>query len=188
VSATAIVVQYQEVQRILREQIAALEPDDLARQTPCSEWDALALVEHVIGATEYYAGLAGGDENVRPVTVDLAPGDDLVGRYDLAAARGVAAWSEPGALDREVRMVLGRMAGRSALAVHIGDLAVHAWDLAVTRGATLELSDELATTALATWEDVFTRLNRGTAFGEEVSAEADASPTVRLVAYCGRTP
>src|SRR4051812_20609820 len=139
------------------------------------------------GATEYYARLASGDD-VRPVIIELTPGDDLVARFDVAAARGVAAWSEPGALDREVRMVLGRMPGRSALAVHIGDLAVHAWDLAVARGSTLELPPELAATALATWEDVFTRLNRGTAFGAAVAAPTDASPTERLVAYCGRTP
>ena len=185
---SASVEQYQAVLGILREQVAALGPDDLARQTPCSEWDALGLVEHAIGATEYYARLAGGDDDVRPVIVELTPGDDLVARFDVAAAHGVASWSEPGALDRQVRMVLGRMAGRSALSVHIGDLAVHAWDLAVTRGSTLELPDELAAAALATWEDVFTRLNRGTAFGDEVAAAADASPTARLVAYCGRTP
>jgi len=185
---SASVEQYVEVLGILREQVAALRPDDLGRQTPCSEWDALALVEHATGAIEYYARLAGGDEGVRPVIVELTPGDDLVARFDVAAATGVAAWSEPGALDRSVRMVLGRMPGHAALSVHIGDLGVHAWDLAVTRGATLELPDELATAAIATWEDVFTRLNRGTAFGAEVAADDGASPTARLVAYCGRTP
>jgi uncharacterized protein (TIGR03086 family) len=182
------VEQYLEVLGILREQVSVLGSDDLARPTPCSEWDALALVEHATGAIEYYARLAGGDENVRPVIVELAPGDDLVARFDVAAANGVAAWSEAGALDRQVRMVLGRMPGHAALSVHIGDLAVHAWDLAVTRGSTLELPDELATAAIATWEDVFTRLNRGTAFGEEVAVDAGMSPTARLVAYCGRTP
>ena len=185
---SATVEQYESVLGILREQVAALGPEDLARPTPCSEWDALGLVAHAIGATEYYARLAGGDDDVRPVIVELAPGDDLVARFDVAAAHGVAAWSEPGALDREVRMVLGRMPGQSALAVHVGDLAVHAWDLAVARGSTLELPAELAASALATWEDVFTRLNRGTAFSEEVAAPDDASPTARLVAYCGRTP
>jgi uncharacterized protein (TIGR03086 family) len=179
---------YRDVLGILREQIAALEPGDLARATPCSEWDALALVAHVTGATEYYARLAIGDEDVRPVIVELEPGDDLVARFDFAAANGVVAWSVPGALDRQVKMVLGRMPGRDALSVHIGDLAVHAWDLAVTRGSTLELPDELAVAALDTWEDVFQRLNRGTAFGDEVAVDPAASPTARLVAYCGRTP
>jgi uncharacterized protein (TIGR03086 family) len=188
VSVSVSVEQYIEVLGILREQVTVLGADDLARPTPCAGWDALALVEHTTGAIEYYARLAGGNEDVRPVVVDLAPGDDLVARYDVAAANGVAAWSEPGVLDRQVRMVLGRMPGHAALAVHIGDLAVHAWDLAVTRGSTLELPDELATAAIATWEDVFTRLNRGTAFAEAVAVDAGASPTVRLVAYCGRTP
>jgi uncharacterized protein (TIGR03086 family) len=182
------VEQYQEVLAILRAQIDVLTSDDLARPTPCSEWDVLALVEHAIGATEYYARLAGGDEDVRPVIVELAPDDDLVARFDVAAARGIAAWSEPGALDREVRMVLGRMRGRSALAVHIGDLAIHAWDLATARGSTVELPPALVADARATWEDVFARLNRGTAFADGVMVPEEASPTARLVAYCGRTP
>jgi uncharacterized protein (TIGR03086 family) len=186
--AGVILERYGEVLGILREQVAALGRGDLARMTPCSEWDALALVAHVIGASEYYAQLAGGGENVRPVILELEQGDDLVARFDVAAANGVAAWAVPGALDREVRMVLGRMPGRAALSVHIGDLAVHAWDLAVTRGSTLELPDELALAALDTWEDVFVRLNRGTAFGDEVVVDDSVSPTVRLIAYCGRAP
>lgn len=185
---TREVEQYTEVLGILREQVVALGADDLVRPTPCSEWNALELVAHSIGAMEYYAQLAGGDENVRPVVVDLEADDDLVARFDAAADRGLTAWSAPGVLDRQVRMVLGRMPGRAALSVHIGDLAIHAWDLAVARGSSVELPDDLAIAALATWEDVFTRLNRGTAFGEEVAVAADASPTARLVAYCGRTP
>jgi uncharacterized protein (TIGR03086 family) len=185
---TQEVVQYTAVLGIVRDQIAALGPKDLAQPTPCSEWNALELVAHSIGAMEYYAQLAGGDENVRPVIVDLGADDDLVARFDAAADRGLTAWSQPGVLDRQVRMVLGRMPGRAAVSVHIGDLAIHAWDLAVARGTSLELPNDVAVAALATWEDVFTRLNRGTAFGEEVPAAADASPTARLVAYCGRTP
>ena len=88
----------------------------------------------------------------------------------------------------ERKDMLSTFFGLAALSVHIGDLAIHAWDLAVARGSTLELPDDVAVDALGTWEDVFTRLNRGTAFGEEVDVAADASPTARLVAYCGRTP
>jgi uncharacterized protein (TIGR03086 family) len=179
---------YREVLAILREQVAAIGPDDLVCPTPCSEWDVAGLVSHAIGAITYYERLALGVTDFRPVNPELGPDDDLVASFDGAANAGIAAWSEPGALDREVRMVLGRMRGRDALAVHIGDLGIHAWDLATARGSGLELPDELATSALATWEDVFTRLNRGTAFAAEVPAAPDASPTQRLVSYCGRTP
>jgi uncharacterized protein (TIGR03086 family) len=185
---SATVEQYREVLGILRGQIAALGPDDLTKQTPCSEWDALALVAHTLGAMAYYAHLARGDDNVRPVIVDLEPGDDLVQRFDDAAAHGVEAWSRPGALDSQVKMVLGRMRGRDALAVHIGDLALHAWDLGNARGIALDLPPALVADVLATWEEVFLRLDRGTAFAAEVEVEVGASPTARLVAYCGRTP
>jgi uncharacterized protein (TIGR03086 family) len=179
---------YPVVLGILREQVGALGPDDLTRPTPCSEWDVAGLVAHAIGAMEYYARLARGSDDVRPVTIEVTTVDTMLPMFDAAAADGVAAWSEPGVLDRRVRMVLGSMPGRDALAVHIGDLSVHAWDLATARGARLELPPELARSALVTWEQVFTRLDRGTAFAPEVAVEADASPTARLVAYCGRTP
>jgi uncharacterized protein (TIGR03086 family) len=184
----ATVETYTEVLAILREQIAATDSDDFTRPTPCSEWDVGGLVAHSIGAMHYYARLAGGDERVRPVVIEIATVDDMLPRFDAAAAAGVAAWSEPGVLDRQVRMVLGRMRGRDALAVHIGDLAVHAWDLGEARGVAVELPAPLAAAVLTTWEDVFVRLDRGTAFSREVTAPDGASPTARLVAYCGRTP
>jgi uncharacterized protein (TIGR03086 family) len=182
------VERYRDVLGILREQVTAVDPDDLGRATPCSEWDVAGLVAHSIGAMEYYARLARGDEDIRPVTVEVTAVDEMVTLFDAAAADGVAAWSEPGVLDRRARMVLGPMPGRDALAVHIGDLAIHAWDLATARGSALELPADLATDALATWEQVFTRLNRGTVFAEAVAVGDDASPTARLVGYCGRTP
>ena len=135
---------YVAVLAILREQVTAVDPDDLGRATPCSEWDVAGLVAHAIGAMEYYARLARGDEDVRPVTVEVTAVDEMVTLFDAAAADGVAAWSEPGVLDRRVRMVLGPMPGRDALAVHIGDLAIHAWDLATARGSALELPAVLA--------------------------------------------
>jgi uncharacterized protein (TIGR03086 family) len=188
VSAGATVDTYREVLGILREQVATVGPDDLALPTPCSQWDVAGLAAHSIGAMEYYARLARGDEDVRPVTLVVTAVDEMLALFDAAAADGIAAWSEPGVLDGRVRMVLGSMPGRDALAVHIGDLAIHAWDLATACGSALELPADLATDALATWERVFVRLDRGTAFGAEVAVPDDASPTVRLVAYCGRTP
>ena len=67
------------------------------------------------------------------MTVEIETIDDMITKLDAAAADGVAAWSTPGVLDQEVRMVLGRMPARDALAVHIGDLSIHAWDLAAAR-------------------------------------------------------
>jgi uncharacterized protein (TIGR03086 family) len=178
---------YSQVLGIVRTQVAGVCDDDLARTTPCSEWDVAALVGHVIGAIEYYTMLArDGETKVRAVTVDLVPGDDGVARFDAAAREGLAAWSAPGALDRDCRMVLGSMPTRAALAIHVADLAVHAWDIARALGHTLVLPDTLASSAYVTWQDVFTRLDRGVAFAAEMPAGVDASPTELLVAYCGR--
>jgi uncharacterized protein (TIGR03086 family) len=97
---SAGVEQYVDVLGILREQVMAIDADDLGRPTPCAEWDVAGLVAHAIGAMHYYARLARGDDDVRPVTVQIDSVADMVAKFDGAAAAGVASWSTPGVLDR----------------------------------------------------------------------------------------
>ena len=181
---------YQQVLGMLREQIVAVGPDDRTRPTPCAEWNTTLLVSHVVSAIEYYGRLSTCDAGVRPVRIELGSDDDLVGEFDAAAADGLAAWSAPGALDHEVHMMLGPMPARNSLAIHVADLTVHVWDLARARGADIELPEDLAVSTLATWQSVcaHTDLHSGLAFDDEIAVDPTASPTARLVAYCGRTP
>ena len=73
------------------------------------------------------------------------------------------------------------------LAIHIADLAVHAWDLGTALGRPVELSPNLAASALATWQRVFAgRDLRGIVFADEIMVDADADPTAQLLAFCGR--
>jgi uncharacterized protein (TIGR03086 family) len=180
---------YEAVLGLLREQIVAIEPGDRDRATPCSEWDTTKLVSHVASAIEYYGRLSTGAADVRPVRIEFGSDDDLVAEFDAAAADGLAEWSAPGTLDHEVHMMLGAMPARSSLAIHVADLTVHVWDLARARGSDVELPEDLATSTLATWQSVCAHHDlHGLAFDAEVMVGPDASPTARLVAYCGRTP
>jgi uncharacterized protein (TIGR03086 family) len=187
---TAPLTDYAEVIAILRPLLAGVTEDDLPRPTPCSKWDVRRLVGHVLEAIEYYASLAReGEVPSGPVTIMVEPRADLAAMFDAAARGGMEAWSAPGVLDSEVRMVLGPMRGRSALAIHVADLTVHAWDVATALGKPADLPPDLADTARATWERVLSnRELRGIVFTEEVAVAADADATARLVAYCGRCP
>jgi uncharacterized protein (TIGR03086 family) len=179
---------YAAVLAILRPLLTQVTDDDLARPTPCSEWDLDALLGHVFAAIEYYANLAReGEVPSGPVTVVVESADELPARFDRTARAGQDAWSAPGVLDRDVRMMLGPMPGRNALAIHVADLTVHAWDIASALGARADLPAELADTARTTWAHVFAHRDlRGIVFTEEIAVHADADATARLVAFCGR--
>jgi uncharacterized protein (TIGR03086 family) len=188
--STAPIDAYRAALDAIRGSTAGITPADLARPTPCADWDLAALLGHVLGAMRYYARLArDGEAPARPVTLPIGPDDDVFAMLRAEATNAVAAWSAPGALERMVTMRLGPMQGADALAIHVADLAVHAWDIAAARGRPLELPAELAGAALGTWRRVLAEHDlRPIAFADTTSVPPDASPTARLLAFCGRTP
>lgn len=181
---------YRTVLAILEDAVAHLAASDLERPTPCAEWTLGGVVTHAVGAMGYYAALArDGHATAGGFTVTFRPGDDVAQRVGDAADAAVTAWSAPGALDRQVDVLLGAMTGRDALAIHTADLAVHTWDISVARATRVSIPADVATRALDTWIRVFgARDLRGRHFAAAVPVAPDASPTAQLVAYSGRDP
>jgi hypothetical protein len=99
--------------------VAAVASEDWAVPTPCSEWDAAALVEHVIGVlgddrlhrdADYFDGVARRPDSVLPaLTTDV-----LVHSWDLARAVGAPAALAPDLCELAYRDALAGRDGRSA--------------------------------------------------------------------------
>jgi len=106
-----------------------------------------------------------------------ALGADPVGAYARSVAACVAAFEEPGVLDRPCDYPLGRVSGRRLLAVRTTDTLIHTWDLARAIGA-----DETLDATLVTW--VRTR------FAEiyDGLAETPLAGTSRFFAPAGQAP
>ena len=98
----------------------------------------------------------------------LLPGDLLAQNYD-----------SPG---------LGAMPGEVAMSVIVADALTHAWDVAKGTGVNIEIPEELAGWALATWQQVVPPEGRGGGFAEVVPVGDDASAVDRLAGYTGRQP
>jgi uncharacterized protein (TIGR03086 family) len=168
--------------------IATARPEQATLPTPCDAYD----VNHLIGHMQAVVRRVGVVLSGQPFwsvpreleTTDWAA-DWAAGR---AATDAVLAGDE--CLSREVSVPWGTVLGASAAASYIGELSVHAWDLATALGTPEVLNDALATAALPAYMDKVPAEPRGPEipFGPVVEVGDDATPYERLVAWTGRDP
>ena len=116
-----------------------------AAPTPCPEWDVRALAGHVVaGNLGFAAALAG-----RPPAADpVPPGTSLPQAYRESAAALLAAFGEPGALERTVTIPFGTVPGIVALHLRTTEVLVHGWDLAQATGQAVAFPEEVAAAEL----------------------------------------
>jgi uncharacterized protein (TIGR03086 family) len=159
---------------------ALVAPDHWDRPTPCTDWDARALVEHVIGFHEFLLLRPFGVRANRPKTGPAA-------RWEATATALFGLLDEPGALDRESELPGGgHSSPRTMLGALTTDVLIHTWDLARATGVEHVLDRDLATAA-------YDGLPPGTAlpadmYAAPVAVADNADATARLVARCGRDP
>jgi uncharacterized protein (TIGR03086 family) len=163
---------------------SAVQPEQLEQPTPCSDWTVRDLLRHMVGGTRSFRAVVEG----RPAeTFEAEIGDaDLSRSYRDGADALIAAWREPGRLERTMTMFGGEVPATMPLGLQVTEAAVHAWDLATATGQDTALDPEVAEAALA-----FTTANlgpqwRGRAFGAEREAPPGAGPYQRLAAFTGR--
>jgi uncharacterized protein (TIGR03083 family) len=130
--------------------------------TPCPEWDARAIVEHVIGFHEVLILRPLGVRAHRP-----REGEPERWRATMNALAGVL---EPNEL-------LGALTT---------DVVVHTWDLARATSIEAAVDEDLCATSY----EAARRANfaRGEGIGPAIDAPADADVLTQLVAFYGRDP
>jgi uncharacterized protein (TIGR03086 family) len=169
--------------------LALVQPHQWIAPTPCTEWDVLALVNHVVGANRRYTMLLHGaavDEVEATRTADHLR-DDSASSFAATAAELRAAFCEPGALTRSTHHATGERTGAQLLAMRVLDIAVHTWDLARSIGADEALDADAVAFALTLRDTVEAGRARGS-FAPATETSAGASPQARLLHLCGRRP
>lgn len=168
--------------------ITTTDPADADRPTPCDEYTVGQLIEHVQAVVRRIGAVLAG-EPFWSVPQSI-PSPDWAA--DWAEGRRVtdAVLADDAFLTREVELPWGRADGASAAASYIGELTVHAWDLAVATGREADLDPALAVGALAPYQAMVPAERRGgdIPFSPVVEVGADAGPYERLVAWTGRDP
>lgn len=181
---------------LARQTLLNVRPEAYGGPTPCASWDVEDLIEHLIGATWWFAGAVEtgvatpGDDHSEEAGYTAA---DPLAAFDEGAGRVVAAFSAPGALDRMVHLPFGDMPASVFLALAVNDVFTHTWDLAKATGQSTDLDPAIAGELLGIAKMVIAPEFRGpegsgAPFGPEVAVSADAPPADQLAAFLGRRP
>ena len=164
--------------------------DQLHLATPCEEWDVAALIAHVTMGSEMAIALADGasQEEALAFRDREFGGEDPVSACRAAVdaqvvrLRAVADW------DAVVHHPVGEVSAQQLLGFRIGDLTLHAWDLATAIGADTGLPDDLALVVYDSMKPMETFIGQIGLFGEGPSGDVseDADVQRRLLDLTGR--
>ncbi|HZN13170.1 MAG TPA: TIGR03086 family metal-binding protein [Acidimicrobiales bacterium] len=168
--------------------VSAVTPEQLGDQTPCSEFDVRALLNHLTGAiTALTTGITTGQTDLSLFTQDLI-GDDPTAAFNTAAAAAKAA-ATPAVLNEAVAMPFGTVPGAVALSVATLEALQHGWDLARATGQTAAMDAALAETGIEMAKQFPEELVRQPGvWGPANECSASAPAYDQLAAFLGRQP
>jgi uncharacterized protein (TIGR03086 family) len=170
--------------------IAGVSGDQWAGSTVCTELNVRDLVLHMVDGNAVFAGVLAGlpVAQARAAVGPAGPDTDLAARHQDAAARLLAAFAEPGALERVVTIPAGTMPGAGALSIRVIEMLVHGWDLARATGqSTAGFPDDVAAAVLPFSRRALDAIPEAARpFAPSVPVPDDSPSLIKLVALLGR--
>lgn len=181
---TEISARYRRNAEAFAAAIAAVPPHRWGDPSPCADWDARAVVAHVIGAHGIFEGLVGRELMAGP-SVD----DDPAAAFATARNQVQAELDDPARADVE----FDGMFGRSTFATGVDrflslDLVIHRWDLARATGGDEELPADEVARVRKDMEGIGEAMRGPQAFGPEIAPPPGADEQTRLLCFLGRRP
>jgi uncharacterized protein (TIGR03086 family) len=162
---------------------------DLARPTPCPDWDVRALINHMAITLLFAAAIVRN----QPPPVDRLSTEDVLGPefrggFGHAAATARQAFADPDALAGLCDSPAGVIPGSAWINFPTWDTFVHGWDLSQATGRPAARPDELTAPILAWAQATFTGPRDTGQFGELVGVAPGAPLIDQLVGLFGRQP
>ncbi len=180
---------------VAKQVLAGVSKEDLDKQSPCASWTVSGVLNHLIGATNFFVtGMGGTMPSGDDGSVDFASGDYRVA-FDEGSAQTLAAFSAPGAMEKIAKLPFGDMPGSAFMGLAATDIFTHSWDVAKATGQSTDLDPELAAQLLqgsqAAIQDAFRGpdagpTGAGAPFGPKQEAPAGATNADKLAAFLGR--
>jgi uncharacterized protein (TIGR03086 family) len=168
--------------------ITGVRADQLDAATPCTQWTVRDLLAHIVAVNTKYTAIAlGGPWKSGAPVVDL--GDDPARAYHDTIEPLLAAWKQPGALQRQLDSPAGRTPAELALWIHLRETLVHGWDLAAATGQRARFDNKVVQASLSHAQQLDpapTARPTGLGFANAMDTPAGAPPITQLAAFFGR--
>jgi uncharacterized protein (TIGR03086 family) len=165
--------------------------EQLGRPTPCGDWQVRDLIDHIVGATDFFADVAelgsSPEDREWPGYAD----GDFSASFEQQARRAVTAFSAPGAMERIMLLPTGPAPGSRCVQVATGEIFVHGWDLARATGQAVPADEGVARALLSSdWPSMCAAARDAdpSVFAPEVHVPREAAAVDRLAGLLGRDP
>ena len=162
----------------------------LSNPTLCTEWTVKDLINHMVtGATMFAISAEQGsvpDDVLGKLMGGDNVGDDPQGAWDAAAKRAMAAFEQPGVMEKIVKLPFGEMPAGVALNIAIFDVATHSIDLARATGQKVTDTEMVEDALMLAQQMMNPGLRAPGIFGDEQPCPPDAPVDDRLLAFAGR--
>ena len=164
-----------------------VQRDDYSRPTPCPEWTARDLMNHMVGALVMFRDVA-ANGSVDPSILEADHlGDDAAAALRDVGGAAVQGWSAPGKMDGMANLPFGEFPASFALGLPAMDMLVHAWDLAQATGQSVDWHSGLVGDVREfTGAMLADPQMRGDDFGPAVPAGPNDDEMTQLVRFLGR--
>ena len=180
---TALERSYETLASVVRE----LEGRSLDQPTNCPEWDARALLNHILGGALMYIGANNGER--RSEDAGDVVGRDPRGAVAEIGAANLASWRSPGALAGDRVYPWGTFPAPVGLLINAGEVALHAWDLAKATGQEAIIDAEVAEVVYDFYRQIPMETMRANGvYGPEISVAETAPIQQRLLGFLNRQP
>lgn len=162
--------------------VEAVPEDKWSAQSPCEEWTARDVVEHMIGNCRTFLGFVGQELPEKST-------EDLLAAWKEAAGAVQAALDDDAVATKEFQGFAGPTNLNQATERFLfTDLVVHAWDLARATGGDEKLPVDEVRAAHRQMEEMGDMLRSPGAAGPEIQPEEGADEQTRLLNFMGRKP
>jgi uncharacterized protein (TIGR03086 family) len=180
---TAISERYAKLAGQMADRIAAVPADGWDASTPCEDWTARQLLDHLIDGPGSFFGVMGLDSP--PPGPDA--GEDPLGAFSHIAQVVQAGLDDPAVAGLEFDGPIGRQTYEDAVnQFFCGDLLVHQWDLARATGQDETLDADEVSGMFAAMLPMDDMLRTPGIFGPKVEPPAGADAQTQFLCFLGR--
>ncbi len=167
--------------------VKRVDADQMQNETPCSEWDLKALLNHMVYELSWLPDLLAG-KTVKEVG-DKYEGD-LVGNDPQAAWKSAADKASEAVKnakpDDKVHLSYGDVTADHYIREVGGDILIHGWDVGQAINCSMTFSDKVVRAVQDFVKPREEEYRASGLFGDKVQTSDSDSPHVKLLAFFGR--